>query len=1005
MKKLFSLVLVILLALGTLPTVSFAAVEDIIIEPGTTSNLGTGFIVNDISKFNDSKLALGYNNSYPIVMRANYAANTATYKPSITEAGLYEVFYWNTPNLNGQSETFTYGSNEKSVTMASNASFKIEAQGTKSTSHLIESIVEINPTKEAVGWISLGKHYFSATDKDCIKATMFDGEDGHSLYLGAMKFHKVTSSSDSNVGLERVYLSHAGSDWNYDTENVRNTAYHDNMLITFKGTNNYGALYALASDPEATVNVNWAGEAKGISAILTNQTAIYSGTPASYAIVVTAKDGTTKKTYYVSVEQENEASETKISVGDKGSTNGGVNISGGNWWASDGTAMYEGLTDTSKKPNVAVSSTFGETVSYAPGVTEATVGYYNVYAYNTATFNKHTTREVLATVMHNGMRDEVKIPFGGAVKGAWTLIGKYHFTGADGEKITLSNIKTDANQIANFSDVKIVRAEADPHFSREDVGAGAAVNGVSQSVSSSEFGNPIVLPAGDYTEVDFTYYGGEIVTSVTINGEQANKNEAVKVSGVNEGNNTVAIHRVVTADKEYTRDINVNLVKPSSGISAAVTATELTALPIDADSKGDSVYRVNAEEANTWTITGAKNKTCHIYLYKPALGEGFGNNNLNVVVSAGGEAYEPVAVDWSGESSQWIDLGTYDFGSTDNEVTLTAGANPILIDSEGIAMVATEFTPGIQSVKINNATYTNNADVEGKILSSDLGRGVITVTAKPSSSDIGITVNEEPLVNGEPIADRNYKPGLNKYEVVVKKGGTEIDRWSFYVNCRGMDYIADSAVQNGTWAEDGSKNGVTGGAVLTAEAGSLTYTVDSVVKGKAEIWAYVHKSDTATGTATLKIGETVLGTYNCSAVDNSGWVKMTEIPTYTFNGNESIVLEANGSVLADSVQLRFLDPVYSQSVLKIEEETGSVKAKVFIPGAYNGTGTLVLAKYNDAQYTSLADIKLFTNINSLNDWIETEALTGDGYYKAFLWSSASGLKPLVAPKAETIPAQ
>lgn len=1069
MKKLISLVLIATMLFSVMPTLVSASTTEpdgtVIMYNSTSSKTETGFSVklganaSTISAagtagatFIDSYTTSGYNNTTPIAIGNSYNAQLAAgtqlyrsgeYKPAqgTLSAGLYEVYFWNICQIDA---TEKFLDTTKAPLLSRNVTYTVTTnptQGTGSANPYYTSKHDFDPATASGGtngWVSLGKFYFGGTGDETVSVTKFSATDDY-LYMSAIKFVPVTASSDS-VGIERIYATTFTTQWKAQAGNERNTtADVKDGVVTFS---NMGAnqvnFTVIASDPNAKVSFDGGTNSTvgyrqmGVNRLGTPFMDYTDATTSANSkvgkpiqttyVTITSADGNTQKTYPFTLEYENgtatvltlDANSDKASSA-KDSGKGSV----------DGSAMHVTCIGTTKK--VWVSTNLGDTVAYTPNL--ASAGFYNVYAYNTAPMKVGAAREVLATVTHNGIKEQTKIPFGGAVEGDWTPIGKFYFAGGANEKITLTNI-VDSADVTNFSEIKLVSALEDP-LDKALRGISVTANGETQGVlAESADGYIMPLPVGDYTTADIKVDAGSAVTAIKVNGEDATANVAKPIT-IGDKDNIVTV-AVTTASGTTNYKLNLYKQMKERKIGAAADAAAdtsslyysrgstgiKTTFPLDIDGTGDSLYDFYTHPtyvpAAEWhphieESYGTDSRAFHILLWKPALGSvngdgvTYGKSDLKVKINNGGYVYN-TTVDWLNGNSEWINLGTYIVRNTKIDalgVVLESNIpEHILVDELGVAFLETEVPTGLAQVYLGGSAYKKD-EINGKTISTSGLRDMHFISWNATDK---IYVNSEEWASGTAMGG-SYAPGVNRYEVVIKDAdGNITDTCSFKVLSESYTVEAKNAAQTGTWATAAGYTGVNGSNVLSNSAvgDSLAYRVGNNSKGNADVYVYRHLAeDTISGTASVTVGDTNIGEITNNASNSAGWVK---VGNYDFKGAENITLTVtNGTILADAVKIVYTGTIYVSPVI-LETQTGyKAIADVYQTTNDNITAKLFIAKYtNDGEFVALKSAPLTLNGNGSASADTAEIAKGNGIYRTFLWNDAIKLTPLTEDSDVTI---
>lgn len=1036
MKKAISIMLMVIMVLCTVSVPGMASAADpegtIVITPQLVDSEATsgkafnaGFTVDPATKVLYKTSATDPSGNNVLAMGEDYATSTAMYVPGITaeNAGLYEVFVYNIANVPEDDHYNNLETNAK-PNLSRSVTYEINTFPVSSDEYCKTS-VDIDPKtvlNGQDGWVSLGRHYFGGYSKaslsfgtplvnnstvECVTVRKYFTNKDY-LYLSQVKFVPVTDVAENDTGIERVYVCTRpeSKTWAYSNySNTRDTEFETDALLTYShGSLNDVRVIAITSNPKATVtngNSTRVGAGRILNYTVNNSTLTGAGQLTLYP-AVTAADGTTK-THRLSLERETTENIITRTLDNATLSTGLTAAEGHNYWNNNGTDLYAGsgaLADKVFVAKVALADTYGETVSYSTGIT--TPGWYNAYAYNAATKSAYPSwsidREVLATVTHNGIVEDKKIAYGGAVRGEWMLIGKFYFSGDSSESIKLSKINTVANSKANFTNIKLVPAVETgtaAAFGAYDNVAGISVsaNGETISLTGSVKGKSVYLPAGADTNAQIKITAGIQVKSLTVNGTAVDRNTGIANVAFAEGNADTPVeikftHRNSSVTYNFTIRRKADITF-ENGLTA-----QTNFIPIDADRKGDSIVTVDGKAKAVWAADMATggNKAYRVMLYKPALiasGTAYNNSgDVSVKVIAADSTWEP-SIDWTGEAAEWVNLGTYTFSDAEGQgVELTAGSKPMLLDTDGIAFIEEDSTLASAGIELDGKPYTLE-QLDGKIIEVS-GNGNWKFI--PQEATNNFYVNNAVVVNGT-LLDAGFNLGPNYYAVTLKnQNGEAVKSIEFIVNASGVEYAADDAVRSEGWTTVAAYAGQTGNVYTNAaDTDTINFKVESNVKGNAKLFFYNHKAATSvSGSAAIYIGETKIGDITTGATDDDGWI---EVGSYNFGGNETITIkDITGNILADGIKLEYTDTVYMKPVI-IETSTGVKAISAVCGDSASLKGKLILAKYSGGNLDKIvmADGKMTEG----GKRFDTEELTGAGEYKAFVFEDLTSLVPCV----------
>ncbi len=1045
MKNFISMLLAIVMILGmiTIPATANTEPEStdpegtIVITPALANSTATdGTVFSDgfssAKKLYKTK-AIGPSGENVLAMGESYGKSTdiATYTPGITTAGLYEIWVYNIANIPTGEIYQNKETNGKTPILTRNVTYEVNTFP-KNKDDYCATNVDIDPKtvlNGEDGWVSLGKHYFSgatgtggwANKKECVIVNKYYANSDY-LYLSQMKFVPVSNTNNSNADLERFYVVTSplnDKNWKLSNwENTRNTKVTgQEMLFTYSNSNTVSTrLIAVASDPRATVKINADNtSATGVSRLAVNENANTGATglldPMATAwVTVTAVDGT-KKEYRFSCDRESNHNDAIVRTADGATLSEGLTAANGyHSYKIDGTMMHGGsdtLSGSTIVKNVAVADKYGESITYSTGIT--TPGYYNVYAYNTATQYISGTvaggvdREVLATVTHGGITEQKKIAYGGAAKGDWTFVGKYYFSGDSTENIKLTKIVNTNKTIANFTEIKLVPSNEEINTNNNIFGISVSANGETVTLPAEKInGEQVILPSGADTAATIKVLAGSKVTDITINSAAAERNTGSVQVTFTEGNKDTEI-TINLKHNAYPVEYNFSIRRSETFDVKTFhdTTTNGRDIPVDADNKGDSIMLVSEDSTMQYKpdMTVSSDGYYRVMVYKPALianGTSYDAGQLDVSIKAGGEVYDDITVDWSGEEARWLDLGIYKFSNAEDQyVNLEVGADATIADAEGIAFIKEDVTLGLKDIVIDGRSYTK-AELDGEMISAAGYRDWKITTTLPTDK-IYVNNSETPVPNGVAISEKYENAGPNYYTITVKSASDEVvDTVSFFVNHYGATYSAQKATQSGTWTPVEAYKGHNGDVyVNTAETDTLTFEVDNLIKGTADIAFYNHKVTTGVqGSAKIYVGETEIGTVTMSETNEDGWVTLG---SYNFIGTETITLkDITGNVLVDGIKLQYPNGIYMKPVI-VETENGIKAVSGIFDFLKTHKGILALAKYEvvDGVY-ELVEVSYQTASTEYPSGLimETAEIQGAGIYKAFMWNT--DIKPCTA---------
>ena len=1052
MKKLLSLVLALALVLTTFPIMSFAETpSEYIIKndkfDGTTdvAEFTTAGAVPSASAMTTA----GFDNTTPLKFGEFYGLASATYKPakSALTKGLYEVFFYNVCQIDTSLETGNISSNVTYTVSTDPGKYGNASGISGEKDRITHSQHDFDPATASGGkngWVSLGKHYFSGNGNETVSLEKYSINSNDKLYMSAVKFVPVVNNNQSDTSLAGVYLSTFDGAWTktkgLNTRNTVSDIEDGHITAPYAATvSGRAALNIVTSNPKAKVSFVSTSEGSEGYNYLTFSTrggnSLQNG-PQNVWVYVTAPDGTKKEMYEFYVEQSKAspaANEVKIlNAGASGestisalgastvlTTTGSTSgyVSGA--WSTQGNAIYKGDTN---KINVWPSKKFGDTITYTPNIAASDAGYYNVYAYNVATYGGRIAREVLATVTHNGLREEKRIPFGGAVQGDWTPIGKFYFEGGANETIALSNISSKA-ALTNFTQVKLEKS-TENNFTKDEVqGVSVTAGGSTQSVvEASMNGYTMPLPKGEYNTVDIKVHAGSNFKAITVNGEEVTANTA-KTIAINDKDNTVTI--VARHNNDNTQTYVLNLHKQTKTMSldsapatpdantiyrtglglADRTWSPLTKLPMDADGAGDSVFAVYswADPADRRliytpdlkTTYGTQDKALRVLLWKPALGnvannENYGRDELTVNINTGGYNYSKT-IDWKQGNSEWVDLGVYLFHPTVSTLainfeTVEVGESPILVDANALVLLDTDMPSGVGQIQIGDKMYLPE-EIMDKTIESGASD---TWTLDTWNAEDEIYVNGA-LHAGNVTVSKSYNPGVNRYVFEVKNNDEVVQSFTLRVVSKENIRNAKQLSQSGTWSKVDVASVVSGGEVYAPSAtGDELNWLAINLNGEADVYVYQHASDTE-GTATVSVDGNVIGNFDNTA---TGWVNLG---AYTFTGGNYITIKAtSGTVFADTVKIVYKGTMYGDPVLVNTEDGVKAVADVYQTNTDASTAKVIVAKF-DSTGKNLESVKYADlSISKAGNAEQATAIVGSGagIYKAFLWTDFGGITPI-----------